>query len=48
MVAGPVHCECDHPPTRAAPALGADTDDLLGELGYDSERIARLRKSGAV
>ena len=48
MVAGPVHCEGDDPPTRAAPALGADTDDLLGELGYDSERIARLRKVGAV
>ena len=23
-------------------------DELLGELGYDSERIARLRKLGAV
>ena len=48
MVAGPIHCAGDDPPTRAAPALGADTDDLLGELGYDADHIARLRKAGAV
>jgi alpha-methylacyl-CoA racemase len=29
-------------------AAGADTDDLLAELGRDAATIARLRKSGAV
>jgi crotonobetainyl-CoA:carnitine CoA-transferase CaiB-like acyl-CoA transferase len=30
------------------PALGADTDDLLAELGYDVEAIADLRKRAVV
>jgi crotonobetainyl-CoA:carnitine CoA-transferase CaiB-like acyl-CoA transferase len=29
---------------RMAPELGADTDAVLGELGYDAEAIAALRK----
>ncbi len=33
---------------RPAPALGEHTDEVLAELGYDSERIAALRTSGAV
>jgi CoA:oxalate CoA-transferase len=30
------------------PALGADTDTVLGELGYDVAEIARLKTEGAV
>ena len=30
------------------PALGADTEQILAELGYDSEAIARLRTAGAI
>ena len=30
------------------PALGAHTDDVLADLGRDSETIARLRREGAV
>ncbi len=30
------------------PALGADTDDLLTELGYDASRVAELRERGVV
>lgn len=34
---------------RAAPCLGADTDDVLsGVLGYDAARIASLREAGAL
>ncbi len=33
---------------RPAPDLGADTDDVLRELGYSTEDIARLREAGAV
>ena len=30
------------------PALGAHTDALLAELGFDAAAIARLRREGAV
>ncbi len=48
MVAGPVHCPGDEAPTRAAPALGADTEELSRELGYDEARIAHLRDTGVI
>lgn len=32
----------------APPSLGQHTDDVLGELGLDTEEIARLRREGAV
>jgi alpha-methylacyl-CoA racemase len=35
-------------PTRPAPALGGDTDDLLRDAGYSDEEIAGLKESGAV
>jgi crotonobetainyl-CoA:carnitine CoA-transferase CaiB-like acyl-CoA transferase len=38
----------DFAPERPAPALGADTDQVLRELGYDSEAIAHLRAAGAL
>jgi crotonobetainyl-CoA:carnitine CoA-transferase CaiB-like acyl-CoA transferase len=35
------------PDYRAAPALGADEESLLTELGYDDTDVARLREEGA-
>jgi succinate--hydroxymethylglutarate CoA-transferase len=35
-------------PHAAAPALGADTDAVLQDLGYDAARIASLRAQGVV
>ena len=32
----------------AAPVFGADTEDLLRELGYESERIETMRAEGAI
>ena len=43
MVAPPVRCEGDEAPARAAPRLGADTDAILGDMGYDAGRIGTLR-----
>ena len=33
---------------RRGPALGADTDEVLGELGFDETAIADLRERGIV
>lgn len=35
-------------PRRAAPALGADTEAVLREIGYDAARIAALRAEGVI
>jgi crotonobetainyl-CoA:carnitine CoA-transferase CaiB-like acyl-CoA transferase len=35
-------------PTRAAPALGADTHDVLAEIGYEPDEIEALEAAGAV
>ncbi len=35
-------------PATPPPALGADTETILEELGYDSEMIAKLRADGAI
>jgi succinate--hydroxymethylglutarate CoA-transferase len=42
VVAPPVRA-CEPPPNRPAPALGADTDAILTDLGYSAGRIAKLR-----
>ncbi|PWU23211.1 MAG: hypothetical protein C5B48_09035, partial [Candidatus Rokuibacteriota bacterium] len=34
--------------SRPAPALGEQTDEVLGAIGYDDERIAALREQGVV
>jgi alpha-methylacyl-CoA racemase len=36
------------PGVRPAPRIGADTDAILGELGYDDEAIASMHRSGDV
>ena len=48
MLANPVKVPGEAPPARPAPALGADTDDILHSLGYDEARIAALRKAGTI
>jgi crotonobetainyl-CoA:carnitine CoA-transferase CaiB-like acyl-CoA transferase len=34
--------------TRAAPLIGQHTDEVLGQLGFDPDRIAELHKMGVV
>jgi succinate--hydroxymethylglutarate CoA-transferase len=48
LVAGPIRVAGTELPQRAAPALGADTDLLLKQLGYEEEKILALRKAGIV
>ncbi|GAA4492897.1 CoA transferase [Actinoallomurus oryzae] len=38
----------DREPTRGAPPMGADTDRVLRELGYDNDKIAALREAGVL
>jgi crotonobetainyl-CoA:carnitine CoA-transferase CaiB-like acyl-CoA transferase len=47
-IASPVRVSGVAPPTAAAPTLGRDTDDLLAQIGYSADRLAGLRKSGAI
>jgi len=47
LLANPIRTGAE-PPRRAAPALGADTDDLLRSLGLDDARIAELRAARIV
>lgn len=41
--ANPIKLEGQRLPARSAPALGADTDDVLGALGYSADELAALR-----
>ena len=47
LVAPPVR-SAETPPSRPAPALGEHTDALLTELGYDPQRLRKLRSSGVI
>ena len=46
MMANAVRIEGEPHPARPAPALGADSDSVLAEIGYDPSRIAHLRGAG--
>lgn len=48
VVASPLRIDGRRPEARPAPMLGADTDAILGELGYDAAAIAALRSAGIV
>ena len=48
MVAAPYTCPGDALPRSPAPALGQDTDRLLGECGLSRERIESLRQRGVI
>ena len=48
MAALPIRSAGDEPLNQPAPALGADTDEVLGEAGFDAERLAALREKGVI
>jgi crotonobetainyl-CoA:carnitine CoA-transferase CaiB-like acyl-CoA transferase len=48
LLAASVTCPGEETPCVAAPAMGADTDAVLGEVGFTTAEIAELRRAGAV
>lgn len=48
LLASPIRIGGEIIPTRAAPGLGADTDDVLRALGLDPARIAELKAQGVL
>jgi crotonobetainyl-CoA:carnitine CoA-transferase CaiB-like acyl-CoA transferase len=48
LLGSPIRCPGEETPCRAAPPLGADTDDVLSDLGFAPADIARLRATGVV
>jgi crotonobetainyl-CoA:carnitine CoA-transferase CaiB-like acyl-CoA transferase len=48
MVSVPMQFDGSPPPTRPAPALGADSEAILSGLGYETEQIMALKVAGVV
>ncbi|MFM7377528.1 MAG: CaiB/BaiF CoA transferase family protein [Erythrobacter sp.] len=48
VLASPLKFDGRRPPNRAAPLLGADSDAILADLGYEPGEIARLRSAGVI
>ena len=48
LLAPSVTCPGEELPCEAAPAMGADTDAILAELGYAAGEIVALRDTGAI
>src|SRR5436190_4223710 len=48
LLAPSIRCPGEELPCRPAPAMGADTDDILGDLGFTPAEISDLRQAGVV
>ena len=48
LLAPSISCPGEELPCAPAPAMGADTDAVLGDLGFGSAEISDLRKAGAL
>jgi crotonobetainyl-CoA:carnitine CoA-transferase CaiB-like acyl-CoA transferase len=48
VLANPIRLDGERLPNRAGPLLGADTEAVLAEAGFDRDEIARLRANGAI
>jgi crotonobetainyl-CoA:carnitine CoA-transferase CaiB-like acyl-CoA transferase len=47
-IASPVRIRGTEPPLGPAPRLGADSDAVLAEAGFDPGEVASLRSAGAL
>jgi crotonobetainyl-CoA:carnitine CoA-transferase CaiB-like acyl-CoA transferase len=48
VLANPIMVDGERLPNRAAPALGADTLDLLAEIGFSADDAATLKAQGTI
>lgn len=48
VLSSPIKVNGERLPNRAGPLLGQDSDDILGEIGYDADAISNLRAKGVV
>ena len=48
VLCSPIKIDGKRLPNRAGPFLGADSEEILGEIGYDAGEVAKLRASGVV
>ena len=48
LVASPAQFDRIPPQLGRAPEFGADTDDVMSELGFDADEVMEARISGAV
>jgi crotonobetainyl-CoA:carnitine CoA-transferase CaiB-like acyl-CoA transferase len=48
VLTSPIRLSGERIATKRAPALGEDTDDILGQIGVSPEEIAELRARGIV
>jgi len=48
LVSSPVRFDRTTPQLKAAPGFAADTDDVLGELGFDMDAIIELKIAGVI
>ena len=48
LLAPSIRCPGEELTCRPAPAMGADTDDILGDLGFTPAEISDLRQAGVV
>jgi crotonobetainyl-CoA:carnitine CoA-transferase CaiB-like acyl-CoA transferase len=48
LVASPIRIEGQRPQGKACSALGADTAQLLGDMGWSADEISRLKQEGVI
>ncbi|WP_430443757.1 CaiB/BaiF CoA transferase family protein [Sphingorhabdus contaminans] len=48
VLASPIRIDGKRLPSRAAPLLGADSEAILQEIGYDTDAIADMRQAGVI
>ena len=48
LISSPAQFDRTPNPLGRAPEFGADTDDMLAELGFDSDEVMQAKIDGAV
>ena len=48
VLSSPIKLDGERMPNKAGPLLGADSEAILGEIGYDADAVSELRAGGIV